>query len=594
MTRDTYRLPRWNMMDIYPGLQSPEFTHALQHAIESIANLTMLFDTYQIGDGTRAAINPPSVHLFETVIMQYNAVLAEVWTVSAYITTYLNTDAQHSLARALSGQLHQSAHLEFIPPRLGTLFPRLAAWIGSLDLAALCERSAAARAHVHALERAQQRARHSMTSPEEALAAELSRSGSSAWASLYTTLTARRTPSLAGTNQADRAVRQRSSERARRFHARNALPLAAALNGIKDSARTLASRRGWATPLDAALLDQGIDRETLDALLIATTAALPDFHRYLRLKAGALQVPMLAGYDLDAPLGRRTEAWAFPDAAAFILDQFAAYSPRMGAMVRQAFAESWVDAAPRAGKVAGGSCMLVRGGESRILLHYLPTFSHVCALAHELGHAYHHYVMADCTMLQRAIPLTLAETASTFAEMLVRQARLEQPGNRDELISMLDEWLQAACWYVFENMMFFRFEQQLLAERSRYELTAADLNTLFHEVQVAIYADSVDLSTLDPYAWMDNGTLFQPTAVFYNVPYMFGLLFALGLYARYRSDPDRFRAGYDDVLAHTGLKDVATLAWGFGINVRTPVFWQESLAVIRADIDRLEHLLHGG
>jgi len=224
-----------------------------------------------------------------------------------------------------------------------------------------------------------------MTSVEEDLAAALSLSGSTAWWSLYNTLTSQRARPERVADHRDRVSRARAYEEERASWGEIAVPLAAALNGIKGTVTTLAMRRGWAAPLDAALFDHDIDRAVLDAMLVAVQAALPDFQRYLRAKARALGVPTLAWYDLDAPLGPSSMAWEFDDAARLVGEQFAAFSPRMGALAARAFRERWIDAEPRDGKQGGGSCMLLRGGESRILLNYTPTFGGVCALAHELS-----------------------------------------------------------------------------------------------------------------------------------------------------------------------------------------------------------------
>ena len=591
MPNDARALPRWDMTSVYPGLQSPEFTQALRRVIADIDALTELFAAYHI---ERRDVAPPGddiVRPFETVVERYNSVLAETWAVSGYITCHLNTNSRDALAHSLSCQLQQHAMLDFIPPRFSLLYARFAAWVGSFDVDALIERSDVARAHAFALRKAHRQARRAMTSVEEDLAAALSLSGSTAWWSLYNTLTSQRARPDRVTDRGDRVSRARAYEEDRASWEEIAVPLAAALNGIKGTVTTLAMRRGWASPLDAALFDHDIDRAVLDAMLVAVRAALPDFRRYLRAKARALGVPTLAWYDLDAPLGPASMAWEFDDAACLVGEQFVAFSPRMGALAARAFRERWIDAEPRDGKQGGGSCMLLRGGESRILLNYTPTFGGVCALAHELGHAYHNSVLADRTMLQRAIPMTLAETASAFCETLVRQERLRHGGDRAELAATLDEWLQAACWYVVDNTAAFLFEQGVFEERQRGELSVDELKTLMRQAQVDTYGDAVDPTTLNLYAWADSDPLYQTSVSFYNIPYTFGLLFGLGLYARYRADPEGFRAGYDDLLAATGSDDAATVAARFGIDIRTPDFWREGLAVIRADIDRFEDLL---
>ena len=150
----------------------------------------------------------------------------------------------------------------------------------------------------------------------------------------------------------------------------------------------LSSRRGWDDPLDQALFANAIDRPTLDALMLAIEEALPDFRRYLRAKARLLGLPVLAAYDIFAPVGEPAP-WSFDTSRAFIVDRFAVYSPRLGALAERAFAERWIDAGPRPGKDGGAFSMPVGGDESRVFLNFLPVYDWMSALAHELGHSYH-------------------------------------------------------------------------------------------------------------------------------------------------------------------------------------------------------------
>src|SRR5205823_821634 len=157
--------------------------------------------------------------------------------------------------------------------------------------------------------------------------------------------------------------------------------------------------RGWESPLDASLFNNNIDRQTLDAMLTAASAAFPDFHRYLHAKARALGLPRLAWYDLFAPVGKSTKVWEFDEAQAFIVKQFGTYSPRLSNFAARAFREGWIDAEPRNGKRDGAFCISIRGDESRVFANYKLSFGGVSTLAHELGHGYHNLNLAQHTML---------------------------------------------------------------------------------------------------------------------------------------------------------------------------------------------------
>jgi oligoendopeptidase F len=323
-------------------------------------------------------------------------------------------------------------------------------------------------------------------------------------------------------------------------------------------------------------------------MMTAAGESFPDFRRYLRAKARALGLPALAWYDLFAPVGGSGRDWTFDDAARFIGEQFGSYSPRLRGLAERAFGERWIDAEPRAGKVGGAFCMLLRDGESRVLANYEPSFNSVSTLAHELGHAYHNLNLANRTPLQRLLPMTLAETASTFCETIVVQAALRD-GGAQEQIAILEASLQNACQIVVDITSRFLFEQRVFERRRQRELSIAEFCGLMLGAQHETYGDGLDPDALHAYMWAAKPHYYSST--FYNYPYMFGLLFGLGLYARYQADPEGFTAVYDDLLSSTGLGDAADLAGRFGIDIRGADFWRASLDVIRRDIGRFEALV---
>jgi pepF/M3 family oligoendopeptidase len=364
-----------------------------------------------------------------------------------------------------------------------------------------------------------------------------------------------------------------------------AVPLVAALNSIKGEQVLLAKERGWTSPLDAALADNNIDTQTLEALLVAVQEAFPDFQRYLRAKAQLLGLPQLAWYDLYAPVGENGENWPYKKAKKFIVEQFGTYSPKMADLARQAFQKGWIDAQPRAGKIDVSYCARFQNGESRILVNFKPTFFEVTILAHELGHAYHNLNLAQRTALQRETPLTLAETASTFCQRLVQTGGIQQ-ADTEEQITILEASLQLTTMMVVEVTTWLFFEKAVCEKRGRGELSLESLKQLMLDAQRQSYGDSLDPDALHPFIW--TAWPHQYWSSFYNFQYTFGTLFALGLYQRYQADPDHFQAGYDDLLAATGMDDAAGLAARFDIDIRSADFWRASLAVVRADIDRFE------
>ena len=588
---------------MFPSVESSEYEAAAAEVGADAGELARFFDERGIGAGGAADDGDAAATLGEA-LDRLNALLERLETLFAYVHAFVATDSRDAAAQARLSELR--AH-EVAVRKLET---RLAAWIGTLDVEAVLERSEVARGHAFAVRRAAEAAAHLMSEREEDLAAELDVTGSVAWGKLYGDVTsqlvvpferdgARRELPVselrALAHDPDRETRRRAYEAELAAWEQVAVPLAAAMNSIKGQANVLSARRRWASPLDQALWANHIDRATLDAMISAIRAALPDLRRYLRIKARALGLDVLAWYDLFAPLphtdarANGSRAWDFDRAHAFVLEQFATYGSRLHEYASRAFDERWIDAEPRAGKVDGAFCMRLRGDESRILMNFTPSHRSVTTLAHELGHGYHNAVRASLTPLQRRTPMTLAETASTFCEAIVRQAALSSAAPAEQL-HIVEGSLQDAVGILVDTTSRFFFEQRVVERRRARELSVAELSEVMREAQVETYGDALDHDALHPFMWAAKPHYYSSRG-FYNYPYSFGMLFGLGLYARYVDDADAFRDRYDDLLASTGSATAAELAARFDIDVRTEAFWRRSLEVVVADVDRLEELL---
>lgn len=586
-------MPRWDLTPLFPSLASPEFDAAFADLVQRVADAKTLFDAHAIGERAPAPLADADVVAYEAATDALNAIYERLRTIRAFVMGLVTTDSRDAAAQARASELRRET------VALSLLSTRYTAWLGTLEIDALLERSAVARAHAFPLRQARVTATHLMSAAEETLAAELALSGSSAWSRLHGDLTSQLTVPLDGQAQpmsvvralatdADAGLRRRAYEAELAAWKTVALPLAAAMNGIKHETNVLARKRGWDDPLDASCFFNAIDRPTLDAMLRAAEKSFPDFRRYLRAKArlvsGAERLPWC---DLFAPVGVEAGGWEWPEAETFVADNFDAYSPKMGDFARRAFRERWVDAEPRPGKRDGAYCMGVKPGVSRILQNYRPSFDGVSTLAHELGHAYHNLCLEKCTPLQSGTPMTLAETASIFCETIIKNAALSATDDPQHQLAILEASLQGSCQVVVDISSRFRFERAVLEGRRGRELSEQELCDKMLQAQRETYGDGLS-DELHPYMWAVKGHYYGST--YYNFPYMFGLLFGLGLYARYEADPDAFRDGYDNLLASTGLGDAATLAARFGLDIREEAFWSASLDVVRADIDRFEAL----
>ncbi len=590
-------LPHWDVSGLYPSPQSLAFEEAVQTFLDALAEAEDRFDALGLmAREEPLGVDGVSTRAAEEALSRLNALQAAYHTLRAYLTAFTATNSRDEVAQAQVSRLQKEG------VRLQQLETRFTAWLGSLDVEALIAASPLCADHAFSLRKRAIAARHLMSPEEEALAARLHTTGGAAWRKLYGTFTSqitvevplpegkRRLPMTAVRNLAhhpDREVRRIAYEAELQAWEANAVPIAAALNSIKGEQLTLAHKRGWETPLDVALFNNNIDRETLETMMSAARDAFPHFRRYLHVKAKLLGLDRLAWYDLFAPVSEEERTLSFEEARDFILAQFATFSPRMLTMGRRAFEERWIDAEPRDGKRGGAFCMWLHDEESRILANYQPSYRGMGTLAHELGHAYHNYVRAGLTYHQRLTPMTLAETASIFSETLVRKAALRQATPEEQKL-LLDASLQGATQVIVDITSRFLFEQRLFEARESRELTIAELKTLMVEAQRETYGDGLDNTSLHPWMWAAKVHYYG--SIFYNFPYMFGILFARGLYARYEAEGEAFLAAYDDLLASTGRYSAAELAARFGIDLHSRKFWEEALQTIIAEVNTLEAL----
>ncbi len=592
-------LPRWDMTTVFPSLKSPEFNTEFEAVSALIDSLSVLFDKHNVGRRTDPTVDDAFVASYEEVIDSLSNLQERLRTLGTYISCFTTTDANDEAAKS------RESLLSMRMIKLSKMYTRMAAWVGSSDTAALLEKSAVAKEGEYSVIRAKYQADHQMSPIEEDLATELASPGMGGWARLHSNMTAlletnvviggetKRMPmasirSLA--TESDRKTRKSAYDAEIAAWETVALPLAAALNGVKGYQQVVRKRRGYANDVEPTLFSNGIDAVTLDAMQTAVTESFPDFRRYMRAKAKVLGLDRMAWYDISAPVGGSVRRWNWNEAEQFIKVNFGRYSDRMAQFAQSSFTGQWIDAGPRTGKTGGAYCAGLRPGESRVLMNYNGSFNSVSTLAHELGHAYHNFNMSHRKPMQRSTPSTLAETASIFCETLAFDGALSiaaQNGDKSEQLVLLDTVLERNLMVVVDIHSRFLFEKSVFEKRAEREITISEFKGLMTDAQLQTFGD--ELSCLHPYMWAVKGHYYGPT--FYNYPYTFGLLFGICLYARYQREPDAFRADYDDFLSSTGMADAVTLGKRFNADVQSVDFWRSSIDVIRKQIGVFEGLV---
>ena len=596
-TQQQTALPRWSVADVHQSFDARSFSDAMESAGAGVTRLEALFEEHNVRAITSRAVLPNDGEAADSVISTFNNVVEAQEILGAYIYATVSTDSRNERAQGLLSEM------ETLDARVSPLLARLADWVAALGTENLATVSTEARDHLGPLERLQARAEHQMSEAEEGLYSELGTTGSSAWGRLQGDLTSQLSTEVhlpTGTKSMPMAavrglstdpdlnVRKAAYEAEMRAWPTIAVACAAAMNSIKGEANVVNRRRKWKQPLDASLYSNNVSLATFNAMQSAVHASLPDFRRWMRVKAKLVgDTNGLSWWNLAAPLSISPGPISWDQGISLVKGAFASYSDRLSHLVDRSISEQWLDAEPREGKVGGAFCMSFVDDRSLVLLNWSGSVDSAQVTAHELGHAYHNTQLAHRTALQKRLPMALAETASIFCETLVVEEGLSRLQGDDRL-ALLDVDLIGANQVVVDIHSRFLFETEVFARRQKRTLGVSELNEIMLSAQRDAYGDGLDQTTAHPHMWVLKPHYYG--SHFYNWPYTYGLLFGLGLYAQYQLDPEKFRDGYDDVLSRAGMDTAEQLGQAFGIDVTSESFWTESLDVLRARIQNYEQL----
>jgi oligoendopeptidase F len=351
--------------------------------------------------------------------------------------------------------------------------------------------------------------------------------------------------------------------------------------------------RGFANPMAGRNLDNEISQDAVDALLDACDTNVDMVHDYHRLKASLLGLDTLYDYDRFAPLGE-TGRIPFAEARGIVLDSFGAFAPRMGEIAEKFFERRWIDAQPREGKQGGAFAHPVTPKlHPYVMLNYQGRTRDVMTLAHELGHGVHQYLARDRGYLGASTPLTTAETASVFGEMLVFDALKGRDMTSDQRLALLCGKLEDIFATVFRQVSLTRFEQQAhAARRAEGELSPERLNGIWQGVNAPMFGDALTLT--EGYArWWSYIPHFIHTP-FYCYAYAFGELLTLSLYGRHLEEGTAFAPRYLELLAAGGTDRPERLLKKAGVDLTAPGFWEGGLAVVRTWVSEARRLAGPG
>lgn len=367
---------------------------------------------------------------------------------------------------------------------------------------------------------------------------------------------------------------------------------AKALTHITGTRIVLNDRRHL-DPLDEPLMRAKIERRTLEAMMEAARGARPLLDRYLAAKAKALGKERLSWTDTQAPLGSASGNVGYADAQRFIVEQFQGFSPRLSQFAVRAFSERWVEVEDRPGKRGGGFCADVpQSKQSRIFMTWGNNDRSVSTLAHELGHAFHNDVLHSLPYAQRRVPMTLAETASTFGEALVREASLAQATDPQRRLRLLDGSLSDALAFLANVPSRFELELALYRMRREGSLEPDALEAETTAIFSRWYGPHV--AEVDPTFWASKLHFYIAGISFYNFPYTFGYLFSALVYEFFRPLGADGAPAYERLLRRTGDEPAEPIALEeLGLDLGEPTTWARALGGVRRDLDAFCALVEG-
>jgi len=583
---------RWDLSDLYPEPAEPAIERDLDGAEAAAARFA---ERYR---GRVASLDAPALAV---ALDALEALLEPAGRAGAFASLRFAADTSAPAHGALLQHVQQRGSAV----RNAVVFFQLE-WVALDDArAASLLASPALSRRRHLLESMRRYRPHVLSEPEERIVEELANTGERAWGRLFDEIlaAARFRVTLDGEtrelSEEETLSLLYDAERERRRAAavgltaglrQHARILAFVFNTLVQNKATEDRLRAYPDPLAARHLSNEIDAASVGALLGASERAFPIVQRYYRLKARLLGLDTLLDYDRYAPIGEAHSHVPFDDARRIVLDAYRDFSPDMAELAARFFERRWIDAELRPGKRGGAfSASTVPSVHPYVLLNYTGTLRDVMTVAHELGHGVHQSLAREQGLFEQDTPLTLAETASVFGEMLVFRRLVREEHDPKTRLALLCGKLEDAFATVFRQVVMTRFEEKLhAARRSEGELPIDRISALWLEANAPMHGDAVRLT--DDYAWW---WLYIPHFVhspFYCYAYAFGELLVLALLRRYDEEGEAFVPRYLALLRAGGSQAPATLLAKLGLDVTDPRFWDGGLAVLEGMVGEAEKL----
>ena len=588
----TGKLPEWNLADLYSGIDAPEVTRDLTRMdAECVA-----FETDYKGKLAEHTAKEAGGKWLAEAIRRYEAIDDLAGRLGSYAGLVHAGDSVDPAISKFYGDVSErltnaSVHLLFFALELNRIDDAV------IEGAMQTPELAHYRPWVEDLRKEKP---YQLEDRVEQLFHEKSQSGYAAWNRLFDQTISGLRFKVANRELAieptlsllqDRAPEKRKAAGqalAKTFKA-NERTFALITNTLAKDKEISDRWRGFQDVADSRHLANRVEREVVDALVGSVRAAYPRLsHRYYRLKAGWFKKKKLAHWDRNAPLPfAATGSIAWPDARNMVLTAYRGFSPEMASIAERFFTDRWIDAPVRPGKAPGAfSHPTTPSAHPYVLLNYQGKPRDVMTLAHELGHGVHQVLAAKNGALMAPTPLTLAETASVFGEMLTFKRLLAQTSSARARQALLAGKVEDMINTVVRQIAFYTFERAIHTERRKGELTAERIGEIWLSVQSESLGQAIDIRPGYENFWMYIPHFIH--SPFYVYAYAFGDCLVNSLYAVYENAQAGFAERYLAMLAAGGTKHYSELLKPFGLDAKDPKFWDGGLSVIAGMIDELE------
>jgi oligoendopeptidase F len=587
-------LPEWNLADLYSGMEAPE----LQGDIKRAGEEAIAFERQWKGRLTEEARKGAFGKLGEA-LKQYEALEELIGRIMSYAGLIYAGDTSDPKRAKLYGDLQEkmtdaSAHLLFFALELNQ--------IEDADLErALAEDPLFAHYRPWIMDLRLDKP-YQLEDRIEQLFHEKSVTGRGAWNRLFDeTMTSLRfsvdgeeltlEPTLNMLQSHDGEVRKAAAEALAKTFRENVRLFTLITNTLAKDKEISDRWRGFKDIADSRHLANRVEREVVDALASAVRDAYPRLsHRYYAMKARWLGMEQMNHWDRNAPLPETPKATiGWEDAKKTVLSAYHDFAPEMADIARQFFDKRWIDAPVRPGKSPGAFAHpTVPSAHPYVLLNYMGKPRDVMTLAHELGHGVHQVLAGAQGTLMSSTPLTLAETASVFGEMLTFRSLLDQTRDQRERKAMLAQKVEDMINTVVRQIAFYEFERRIHTERKNGELTSDQLGEFWLEVQAESLGPAIALREGYETFWTYIPHFIH--SPFYVYAYAFGDCLVNSLFAVYQNAEKGFQDKYFEMLKAGGTKHHSELLAPFGLDASDPAFWQKGLSVIEGLIGELEEM----